>query len=179
MQDVGDDLLQPRLAAEHLLHRAPALLELRLGEIGQALGLGLEPLVDLCLRGDVLVDVARLVAQIEHHAVLHRLVELVGVDVAAEDFDALLLVGLQQRRAGEADEHGVRQDRLHGLVQVAGLRAVALVDEDEEIAFGLEVGRQGFLHFFDIAGDVADLFAVFLAAEFVDQRAEQPRRRWR
>ena len=46
-QDVGDDLFQPRLAGEHLLHRAPALLELRLGEIGQALGLGLEPLVDL------------------------------------------------------------------------------------------------------------------------------------
>ena len=94
--------------AEHLLHRAPALLELGLGQIGQSLGLGLEPLVDLRLRGDVLVDVARLVAQIEHHAVLHRLVELVGVDVAAEDLDALLLVGLQQRRAGEADEHGVR-----------------------------------------------------------------------
>ena len=73
---------------EHLLHRAPALLELGLGEVGQPLGLGLEPLVDLLLRGDALVDVARLVAQVEHHAVPHGLVELVGVDVAAEDLDA-------------------------------------------------------------------------------------------
>ena len=94
-QDVGHDLLQPRLAGEHLLHRAPALLELRLGQIGQPLGLGLEPLVDLRLGGDVLVDVPRLVAQVEHHPVLHRLVELVGVDVAAEDLDAPLLVGLR------------------------------------------------------------------------------------
>ena len=53
---------------------------------------GLEPLVDLLLRRDVLVDVPRLVAQIQHDLVLHRLVELVGVDVAAEDLDALLLV---------------------------------------------------------------------------------------
>ena len=167
------------LAGQHLLHRAPALLELRLGQIGQALGLGLEPLVDLRLRGDALVDVARLVAQVEHHAVLHRLVELVGVDVAAKDLDALLLVGLQQRRAGEADEHGVRQDRLHRLVQLAGLGAVALVHEDVEVALGLEAGRQGLLHLLDVAGDVADLFAVLLAAELVDQRAEQPGRRWR
>ena len=138
-QDVGDDLLQPRLAGQHLLHRAPALLELRLGQIGQALGLGLEPLVDLRLRGDALVDVPRLVAQIQHHPVLHRLVELVGVDVAAEDLDALLLVRLQQRRAGEADEHRARQDGLHRLVQLAGLGAVALVHEDEQVALGPEV----------------------------------------
>ena len=97
----------------------------------------------------LLVDVARLVAQIEHHAVLDRLVELVGVDVAAEDLDARLLVGLQQRRAGEADEHRVRQDRLHRLVQLAGLGAVALVDEDEDIALGLEVRRQRLLQFLD------------------------------
>ena len=48
-QDIGDDFLQPILAAQHFLHRAPALFELRLGEIGQAFGFGLEPLIDLCL----------------------------------------------------------------------------------------------------------------------------------
>ena len=37
-------------------------------------------------------------------------------------------------------------------------------------------GRQGLLHLLDVAGDVADLLAVFLAAELVDQRADQPRR---
>ena len=101
------------------------------------------------------------------------------MDVAAEDLDALLLVGLQQRRAGEADEHRVRQDGLHRLVQLAGLGAVALVHEDEEVALGREVRRQRLLQLLDVAGDVADLLAVFLAAELVDQRADQPRRRWR
>jgi hypothetical protein len=81
-QDVGLDLLKPRLARQDLLHGAPALLELGLGEGGEPLGLGLEPLIDLGRRGDALVDVARLVAQVEDHAVLHGLVELVGVDVA-------------------------------------------------------------------------------------------------
>ena len=63
--------------------------------IVQSLGLGREPLVDLRLGGDVLVNVPRFVAQIQHYAVLHRLIELVGVDVAAEDLDALLLIGFQ------------------------------------------------------------------------------------
>ena len=34
------------------------------------------------------------------------------------------------------------QERLHRVVQLAGLGAVALVDEDEEVALGLEVRRQ-------------------------------------
>ena len=130
---------------EDLLHRAPALLELRPGQVGQALGLDLEPLVDLGLRRDVLVDVAGLVAQIQHHAVLHRLVEFVGVDVRPKDLDALLLVLLQERRAGEADEHRPRQDGLHRLVQLAGLGAVALVHEHEEVALGMEILGQAAL----------------------------------
>ena len=40
------------LAGQHPLHGAPLLLELRLGQVVQSLGLGLEPLVDLLLRGD-------------------------------------------------------------------------------------------------------------------------------
>ena len=47
-------------------------------------------------------------AQVEHDPVLHGLVELVCVNKAAEGFDARGLVGLQQWRAGEADEHGAR-----------------------------------------------------------------------
>ena len=95
------------------------------------------------LRGDgqLLVDVAGLVAQVEHDAVLDGLVELVGVDEAAEGLDAGRLVGLEQRRAGEADEHRLRQQLLHGVVHLAGLGAVGLVDEDEEVALGLEVLR--------------------------------------
>jgi hypothetical protein len=106
-QDVGDDLREACLAGEHPPHGPPLLLELVLGQIGEALGLGLEPLVDLGLVGQGLVDVPRLVAQVQHHALSHCLVELVGVDVGAEDLDAGLLVRLQQGRAGEADEERV------------------------------------------------------------------------
>ena len=89
----------------------------------------------------MLVNVPCLVAQIQHHALAHRLVEFVGVDVATKDFDAFLLVGFQQRRAGEADEQRIRQDGLHGLVQVAGLGAVAFVHEHIQIALGFETRR--------------------------------------
>ena len=68
-QDVADDLLGPGLRGQDLLHRPPALLQLGLGEVGQALGLRLEPLVDLVLGGQLLIDVAGLVAKIEDHAV--------------------------------------------------------------------------------------------------------------
>jgi len=96
--DVSDYLVQPVTSGQRLLYGAPALLELGLGEVGQPLGLQLEPLVDLRLRCDVLVDVARLVAQVQHHTVAHRLVVLVGMDVGAEGLDAAALVGLEQGR---------------------------------------------------------------------------------
>ena len=54
---------------------------------------------------------------------------------------------------------------------------MAFVDEHIEVALGPEAWREGFLHFRDILWDVADLFAVFLAAELVDQRTQQPRLR--
>ena len=100
------------------------------------------------------------------------------MDVAAEDLDASLLVGLQQRRAGEADEHGVGQDGLHRLVQLARLGAVALVHKHVEVALGLETGGRAALQFLDVAR-VPDFLAVFLAAELVDQRTEQPGLGWR
>ena len=173
-QDVGDDLFQPRLAGQHPLHGAPLLLELGLGQVVQSLGLGVEPIVDLLLRGDGLVDVPRLVAQIQHHALAHRLVELVGVDVAAEHLDAFLLVRLEQRRAGEADEQRIGQQRLHGLVQFARLGAVALIDEHMNVALGLEVRRQ-LLDGLDerLGALVALRFAITLTPEFVHQRAYQ------
>jgi len=79
----------------------------------------------------MLVDVPGFVAQVEDDLVPDGFVEFVGVDVASEDLDALLFVGLEQRRAGEADEHGMRDDGLHRLVQLTGLRAVAFVHKDE------------------------------------------------
>ena len=83
------------------------------GDIVQPLCLCLEPLVDPLLRRDILIDVAGLVAQIQYHTVLDRLIILVGVYICAEDLDAFLLVAFQQRCSGEADEHRVGQDFLH------------------------------------------------------------------
>jgi hypothetical protein len=129
-------------------HRRPALAQDRLLEVVQVLGLLLEPLVDGGLRGQPLRHVARLVLQVEHHLVGHRLVELVGVDVGAEDVARHLLVLAQQRRAGEADEDGALQPALHLLVHVAALGAVAFVHEDVEAAHApaaaraLQVGRR-------------------------------------
>ncbi len=153
------------------------MLQLCLGQVGQPFGFDLEPLVNLGLRHDVLVYVPRLVAQIQHHAIRHRLVKFVGVDVAAKDFDALFLVGFQQRCAGEADEHRVRQNRLHRLMQITGLRPVAFIHEHIQIALGHEILGQGFFHFLDVALDVPHFLAVFPSAELVNQRAHQPRRR--
>ena len=174
-QDVVDDLPGAWLGADDLLHRAPALLQLGAGQVGHALGLGLEPLVDLLRRGQVLVDVARLVAQVEDDAVLDGLVELVGVDEAAEGLDARGLVGLEQRRAGEADEHRPGQELLHRVVHLAGLGAVRLVDEDEDVALGTEVLRDLGVQLLDevVLGLVA-AGLVIGAAELVDQRADQP-----
>ena len=117
-QNIGDDLLQPILTTQDLLHRAPTLFQLSLGQIRQSPCPGLEPFVDFCLRRDQLVDVAGFVAKVEHDAILHRFVELVRMNVSTEHFDTTGLVFLQKWRAGETDEHGTGQDRLHGIVQV-------------------------------------------------------------
>ena len=92
------------------------------------------------------------------------------MDIRAEDFDAGLLVVLQERRAGEANEHGPRQDRLHRLVQFAGLGPVAFIHKNEDFALRGEPRRQRAADLFDIALEIA----VFSAAEFMDQGAEQP-----
>ena len=94
--DVAHHPIHAGVGAEHVLHRAPLLFQLVLLPVVQPLGLGLEPGIDLVLGAEALVDVARLIDEIEHHLVFHRLAELVGVDVAAEDLQAGLLVLLEQ-----------------------------------------------------------------------------------
>jgi hypothetical protein len=101
-QNVVDDLRQPVAGREYLLHRAPALLELGLGQVRQATCFEFEPLIHLHLRGDALVDIACLVAQIKHHAVAHCLVVFIGVDIGTEGLDGAALVAFEQRRAREA-----------------------------------------------------------------------------
>lgn len=45
--DVGGDLRQAVVAGEHFSHRAPLLFQLSLGNVRQASGVGLEPLIHL------------------------------------------------------------------------------------------------------------------------------------
>ena len=113
--------------AEHVLHRAPLLFQLFFLPVVQRLGLGVKPLVDLVLRSQLLVNVAGLVHQVQHHAIFHGFAEFVGVDVAAKYFQAGGFVFLEQGRAGEADEHRIGHQRLHHAVELAALCAVAFV----------------------------------------------------
>ena len=93
----------------------------------QRLGFCVKPLVDLVLRAQLLVNVAGLVHQVQHHAIFHGFAEFVGVDVAAKYFQAGGFVFLEQGRAGEADEHRIGHQRLHHAVELAALCAVAFV----------------------------------------------------
>ena len=51
-------------------------------------------MINLCLRSDFLIDVARFVEKVEHDLVLHRFIEFVRVNVLSEYLDALALVCL-------------------------------------------------------------------------------------
>ena len=66
--------------------------------------------------------------------IFHGLAEFIGVDVAAKCFKASLSIFCQQRRPGEPDEHCVGHHRLHNAMQLAALRAMALVHEHKDLA---------------------------------------------
>ena len=172
-EDVGDDLAQAILRTQDVPHRGPPLSQLVLCEIGQSLSLAFEPLVDLVLRRDSLINVTRLVTQIEHHSVAYGLVVLVGVDIWTERLDAALLVVLEEGCPGEADQHGVRQQGLHGAVKFSGLGPMALVHEDEDFARRVETAWEAAPDFPDVGLEflITDLVG---STEFVNQRADQP-----
>ena len=90
------------------------------------------------------------------------------MDVASEHLKACRLVFLQQRRPGKTDEDGIRKHRLHHTVQLATLRAMALVDEHKHITHCR--GRFGF-QILDERIEVVDI----PPTEFVDERAEKSR----
>src|SRR5690606_7439059 len=72
------------------------------------------------------------------------------------------------------DKKSLRQQRFHRFMQLIGLRAVALVHKDKEVALSLKVGRERFFNFFCEGSDVSFLLEP-LSAKLVDERAEQPR----
>ena len=118
------------------------MLDLGPGVIGKPARLGLEPSIHFVGRSQALVNVAGLVYQVQHHAIGHGLVVLVGVDVGAENLHRGLLVLSQQGCAGKADKHGVGENGFHGLVEFAALCAVRFVYKDEEFPLGAKVRRQ-------------------------------------
>jgi hypothetical protein len=90
------------------------------------------------------------------------------VDVVAEDLVAGRLVLLEQGRGGETDEHGTGEQGLHRLVELAALRAMALVHEDEQ----LTDGRAGLV--LELLDERVEVIYALLA-ELVNQRAKQAR----
>ena len=87
---------------------------------------------------DLLLDKPSLIEQRHHGPVGDGLVDRVFVDQAAEGRERVLLL-LQQRRSGEAEIAGLRQEAAHlrGELAVAaiaaGLGAVAFIDQHEDI----------------------------------------------
>ena len=87
-------------------------------------------------------EVLESAVQVKNDTIRNGFVVFVGVDIASEHLKARRLVLLQKRRARIADKNGIRHDCLHRLMQKTGLRAVAFIDEDGEIALDLESGRK-------------------------------------
>ena len=158
-QNIGNDLFEPLLARLQFLHRCPALADLRFCQIGKVGGFQIKPFIKFFRRTQILLDIPRLIAQIQYHAVLHRLVKGIGVDISTEHFHRFLLVRFQQRRAGKADKQGIGQDFFHCRVQLARLRAVAFVHKDKNIALGQKI-RAGAADFTDKA--VSIIFGIVI-----------------
>ena len=134
LDDVCDDALLALTGAQQGLHGRPLIAEYGLLIVIQALGLMLEPLIDGVAVGELLGYVPGLILEVEDDLVGDGLVELVGVDIGAEDVPGQLLVLAEQGGAREADEDGVLHPALHLPVHVSALGTVALVDEDVEAA---------------------------------------------
>ena len=111
---------------------------------------------------------------IKDHAVLDSLAELVRMDVAAEDLQACLRVGLQQRSPGEADEDRIRHHGFHHAMKPAVLRAVAFIDKDEH--FTHRVAGAGLQLFDELVELLVGLLRAF-RPELVYQRADEARPR--
>ena len=100
--DVPCDALDALLAGEEVLKLRPAVFQPLLGLRRQPLRLAGELGIEVLRVFKLLLDVTRFIAQIAHNLVLHRLIELVGVDEVTEVLSArqLQVVALhaQKRR---------------------------------------------------------------------------------
>src|ERR1700730_18235279 len=125
------------LSAEHVLHRAPLLFQLVPLPVVESLRFGFKPGINLILRAKALIDVPSLINEIEHNLIFHRLTEFVGMDIAAKNLQAGLLILLEQWCAREADKDSVGHHRLHHTMQFAALSSMAFVYKDEHLSHRL------------------------------------------
>ena len=131
--DVRGDLVQPVVAGDQVVLAGELALQLLLlllvqfGVLEQLLHVVVQVLVGELQFGD-----AVLVVQRDRRAVLDRLPEVVDADVVAEDL-ARPLLARHQRRAGEADERGVRQGVAHVQGERVVLAAVRLVGDHDDV----------------------------------------------
>ena len=93
------------------------------------------------------------------------------MNIRAEYFQARLLVLFQQRRAGKADQHRIRYERGHRIMQFARLRAMAFIHEHEDASLGTEALRQAAL---DIRQKSVDIVraCLFATTEFLNERTD-------
>ena len=82
--------------------------------------------------GNTQLLAAVLVDQLHRGLVFFGPLEVVARDVGAEDAPCEMVV-LEKRRPGEANERGVRQGQTHVSGELAGLGAVCLVGNDDDV----------------------------------------------
>ena len=110
----------------------PPLLD-RVQLLGGSLGEHvLEDLVKVAALGDGTLRCPSLIQDRHGCAIRLGLADRVGVDELAEDLVRPLLLAHDDRRAGEADPGTVGKGTEEVGVQVAGVRPVCLVDEDDD-----------------------------------------------
>ena len=171
---IKDDIVRNRFQAVvrriNRAHIRPTGFQFCLRDRRHATSFQIKPFINLFARAEILRNIAAFVTQVKNHVIAHTFVEFVCMNVASKNFQTRLLVFLQKWRAGKAHENRLRHQSRHRLVQLARLRAVALIHEYDKITFHAEVRRQRILDFFQ------ELFVITVsnftatATELVNQR---------
>ena len=165
LDEIGGQLVQPVVGSDDLVILPQQLLQ-------QCLLVGIEiRLFDR--RGDPVVQVQSgnaqffapvLVDQLDGRPVLFRTLEIVARNVAAENPLGQAIV-LEQRRARKADERRIRQGQAHVPGQFAGLRAMRLVRDDDDVV-PVAVGLPGIHVLVELVDQAEQIAMVFLQQPF-------------
>ncbi len=157
LDDVLRDEREPLVRSDHGLELRPLALELLLALDLLPLGRLLEVRIDPRALGIVQGELGKPALVVDRHrgAVLHRALDVVDADVIAEHGAG---VGVRQlnRRAGEADERGIRQRVAHvprKAVDEVVLAAVRLVGHHHDVA---PVGERGVAVAFLLGEELVD-----------------------